>query len=139
MLTLVGTDTAKELIYSRFRIREVIDGYCHFPVSDDYDERYFRQVTSEKRIRKYRKGVAYFEWDAGHRRNEALDCRVYALAALRILMQHRGLKLGKLPKRKDKVGTPEPEEAPATPKPVQASKTRSRRQANRWAGYEGKW
>jgi phage terminase large subunit GpA-like protein len=139
MLTLVGTDTAKELIYSRFRIRELIDGYCHFPVSDDYDETYFRQVTSEKRIRKYRKGVAYFEWDAGARRNEALDCRVYALAALRILIQHRGLKLGKMPSLREVVhDTPEDREEVAV-RPKQASKAKSRKHERRWAGYEGKW
>ena len=38
-------------------------------------------------------GVAYFEWDAKKKRNEALDCRVYALTAVRILQQHRGLDL----------------------------------------------
>lgn len=137
MLTLVGSDTAKELIYSRFRIRDPeIGGYCHFPLSDMYDEVYFRQVTAEKRIRKYRKGVPYFEWDAGHRRNEALDCRVYVMAGLRILRQHRGLKLGKLPARKDKI--PDREDEPVLENKRQV-RSKKQNKASRWAGYEGKW
>lgn len=132
-LTMVGTDTAKELIYSRFRITDPGPGYCHFPISDDYDETFFRQVTSEKRVRKYRKGRMYFEWDAGHRRNEALDCRVYALAALRILIQHRGVKLGKMPTPKAA-----PEEDP-TPAPANSEPRKKKRRGSKWAGYEGKW
>jgi phage terminase large subunit GpA-like protein len=84
--------------------------------------------------------VAYFEWDAGHRRNEALDCRVYALAALRILVQHRGLKLGKLKPRKDKIE--EREGVIQDPKQEfrnHKAKPSSKKQNNRWAGYEGKW
>lgn len=140
MLTLVGTDTAKELIYSRFRIREAIDGYCHFPISDDYNETYFQQVTAEKRVRKYRRGVPYFEWDAGHRRNEALDCRVYALAALRILVQHRGLRLGKpriRTKHEEPISPVVDEREELRPKPKDNARNRMKKRA--WAGYEGKW
>ena len=32
-LTLVGTDTAKELIYQRYRILEPGAGYCHWPIA----------------------------------------------------------------------------------------------------------
>ncbi|WP_368736427.1 terminase gpA endonuclease subunit, partial [Endozoicomonas sp. ONNA1] len=48
------------------------------------------------KLRKYKHGVAYFEWDARKKRNETLDCRVYALTAVRILQQHRGLNLEQL-------------------------------------------
>ncbi|OQX35371.1 MAG: hypothetical protein B0D91_10920, partial [Oceanospirillales bacterium LUC14_002_19_P2] len=95
-LTLVGTDTAKELIYQRYRIQEPGAGYCHWPVKDCFDEDYYKQATAEEKIRKYKHGVAHFEWDAKKRRNEALDCRVYALTAVRILQQHRGLDLEQL-------------------------------------------
>ncbi len=103
-LTLVGTDTAKELIYQRYRILEPGAGYCHWPVKDCFDEDYFKQATAEEKVRKYKKGVAYFEWDAKKKRNEALDCRVYALTAVRILQQHRGLDLERLAEQR-----PEPE------------------------------
>ncbi|MCW7553304.1 phage terminase large subunit family protein [Endozoicomonas gorgoniicola] len=95
-LTLVGSDTAKELLYQRFRILEPGNGYCHWSVSDCFDEDYFRQITAEEKIRKYKNGVPYFQWDAKGRRNEALDCRVYSLTAIRILQQHKGIDLNRL-------------------------------------------
>lgn len=80
----IGTDTAKELIYSRLKITEPGAGYCHFPAS--YDEAYFKQLTAEKVVTRYNKGFPVRKWEKpSGRRNEALDCRVYALAALHIL------------------------------------------------------
>jgi phage terminase large subunit GpA-like protein len=29
---MVGTDTAKETVFSRLQINEVGEGYCHFPI-----------------------------------------------------------------------------------------------------------
>lgn len=83
-LFAVGTDTAKEMIYSRLKITEPGFGYCHFPANRD--EQYFKQLTAEKLVTYYHKGFPVRKWEkpAG-RRNEALDCRVYALAALHIL------------------------------------------------------
>ena len=79
----IGVDEAKNLIYSRLRQTEPGPGYCHFPV--ERDEEYFAQLTAEKKVRKYRRGFPHDEWQKQRPRNEALDCRVYALAALRIL------------------------------------------------------
>ncbi|WP_419832776.1 phage terminase large subunit family protein [Endozoicomonas atrinae] len=106
-LTLIGTDTAKELVYQRYRILEPGQGYCHWPVKECFDEDYFKQATAEEKIKKYRLGVPYFTWDAKNRRNEALDCRVYSLAAIRILQQHRGINLELLAR-----GRPAPEDTP---------------------------
>ena len=50
-----------------------------------YDEEYFRQLTAEKIVTKYRRGFKRREWVLMRSRNEALDCRVYALASLSIL------------------------------------------------------
>ena len=138
-LTMVGTDTAKQTIYDRFRNVEPGPGYTHFPVADEYDENYFTQSTAEKRIRKYRKGVAYFEWDAGHRRNEALDCKVYALAAIRILQQNYGVRLDKPHKRKD--GPGDETEAPISSASKRDSRRgkRQKRPGSGWVNYEGKW
>ena len=80
----IGTDTAKEMIYSRLKITELSAGYCHFPA--DRDEQYFKQLTAEKLVTHYHKGFPVRKWEKPKgRRNEALDCRVYALAALHIL------------------------------------------------------
>jgi phage terminase large subunit GpA-like protein len=82
-LWMIGVDTAKEIIYSNLRIKEVGAGYCHFP--SRYSDEYFKQLTAEKVVKKYHKGFHRREWIKVRARNEALDCRVYALAALSIL------------------------------------------------------
>lgn len=79
----VGTDTAKELVYARLKMQEPGEGYCHFPI--DRDEEYFRMLTAEKKITKYFRGRPKKEWVKVRTRNEALDCRVYAMAALAVL------------------------------------------------------
>lgn len=82
-LFTVGVDDAKGLIYGRLRICEPGAGYCHFP--KERDEEYFAQLTAEKVITKFVKGFPRREWVKTRARNEVLDMRVYALAALRIL------------------------------------------------------
>ena len=79
----IGVDTAKELIYSRLRIKQHGAGYCHFPKK--YNEEYFRQLTAEKVVTKYRRGFKKREWVLMRPRNEALDCRVYAMSAFTLL------------------------------------------------------
>lgn len=79
----VGTDTAKEVVYARLKISDEGEGYCHFPT--DRGEEYFRMLTAEKKVTRYFKGRPRTEWAKIRTRNEALDCRVYATAALSIL------------------------------------------------------
>ena len=80
----IGTDTAKQMIYSRLKIHEPGAGYCHFPA--EYGEEYFKQLTCEKIMTKFSNGHPQRVWvKAKGKRNEALDCRVYGLAALHIL------------------------------------------------------
>lgn len=77
----IGTDAAKEIIIARLSIEEAGPGFSHFPADRDRD--YFAMLTAERPVRRFVKGVAVREWvKAAHTRNEALDCRVYALAAL---------------------------------------------------------
>ncbi len=80
----VGTDTAKDLIYSRIQSADLGPGYMHFP--SDRDETWFRQLTSETKVTRYKDGVPYSKFENSSKaRNEALDCRVYALGALQLL------------------------------------------------------
>lgn len=79
----VGVDTAKELVYARLKMKEEGAGYCHFPLGRN--EEYFRMLTAEKKVIKYFKGRPRREWVKIRQRNEALDCRVYATAALAVL------------------------------------------------------
>lgn len=83
-LFAIGTDTAKDIIYSRLLTADKGPGYMHFP--SDRDETWFRQLTAEQRVTRYRDGVPYSHFEnASKARNEALDCRVYALGALQLL------------------------------------------------------
>lgn len=80
-LWMIGSDTGKDAWHSRLRIREPGPGYCHFPLN--YDRHYFAMLTSEQVRTKYSKGRPVREWFLPpNRRNEALDIRVLALAAL---------------------------------------------------------
>lgn len=104
--TELGTDNAKELIYSRLKIAidmaksqagEMQPGAIHFPANDDIcDEDELKQITSERKKPVMVRGKRELRWDAGGRRNEGLDCFVYALAALRISQQRFGLDLNAL-------------------------------------------
>ncbi|MBF0141089.1 MAG: phage terminase large subunit family protein [Magnetococcales bacterium] len=80
-LYTVGVDSCKEAIYARLKIDKPGPGYMHFTI--ERDGVYFDQLTSEKVSTTYRKGRAVRTWVIPDGvRNEALDCRVYALAAL---------------------------------------------------------
>lgn len=92
-LTMVGTDTAKEIITTRLQNFEPGEGYIHFPVSEQFSEEYFKQLTNERKKNKIVKGRRVVVWDAGGRRNEPFDTAVYNLAAIRILQQSFGLNL----------------------------------------------
>jgi phage terminase large subunit GpA-like protein len=82
----VGADTGKEAIYSRLALADAGPGYCHFPIDGrGYDDEYFKGLTSEKRVTKIRAGRRSSEWKPMRARNEPLDIRVYATAALELL------------------------------------------------------
>jgi len=78
----VSSDAGKELVYSRLKVPEPGPGYCHFPTGRG--EEYFKQLTAEKLVTRYVRGHAKRVWIKTRPRNEALDVRVYALAALSI-------------------------------------------------------
>jgi phage terminase large subunit GpA-like protein len=79
----IGVDDAKGTVYARLKMQDVGAGYCHFPLERELE--YFEQLTAEKLITKFYKGFPRKEWVKARPRNEALDCRVYAYAALKIL------------------------------------------------------
>lgn len=88
-LFTIGVDTGKSVLYSRLQVDTEGANYCHFPSNEaaGYDEAYFKGLTSEKLVLRYKKGRPQYEWvvKQGHKRNEALDVRNYATAALEIL------------------------------------------------------
>lgn len=91
-LRVVGTDAAKSLVLSRLGLVDDDGapvrrgpGVVHLPYADWCDHEFSAQLTSERLVTKWSKGIAHEVWVQGHRRNEMLDCFVYAVAALRIL------------------------------------------------------
>lgn len=88
-LFLVGTDEAKLIVMRRLAATVGAKqpggpGYCHTP--NDRDEDWYKQLTAEKLVTRYIKGQPVREWHKPDRaRNEGLDCRVYAYAALKIM------------------------------------------------------
>jgi phage terminase large subunit GpA-like protein len=90
LLWMVGTTLAKDKIFGYLRVEEKGPGYGHFP--DELDAEYYKQLTAEKRVKKIKKFVkddphGYSQWmyKKIRERNEALDCMVYAYAALKYL------------------------------------------------------
>ena len=79
----VGSDTIKSLLIGRLKITEPeVKGSLHFHRTTS--EEYFKQLTAERQQRKTSKtGVVSYEWVlTPGMRAEALDCMVYAYAAV---------------------------------------------------------
>lgn len=88
-LFIIGVDAGKTLLYQRLRHNTKGPNYCHFPANEEagYDETYFKGLTSEKMVVRFRKGRSVTVWelkDSKYKRNEPLDLRNYATAALEI-------------------------------------------------------
>lgn len=108
-LWTVGTDTAKDAIYAGLRLERptvvegedemlTVPGYVHLPnnaenINNVEVEKgksslkdFIKQLTAEKKIAKLSRGYTLKVYHKlKGRRNEALDCAVYAFAALEIL------------------------------------------------------
>jgi phage terminase large subunit GpA-like protein len=107
-LYVVGVDTAKDVVFSRMRVRVAGPGFMHIPGGVScgaacehhrVDMEYLEQLTGERAVRRWRKGRGWQrEWEKTRERNEALDLEVYALAALHIL---GGAMLKAIPERAD--------------------------------------
>jgi phage terminase large subunit GpA-like protein len=105
---MVGTNSAKDMWYSWLRRTIVGPGYVHFDADTDHD--YLEGLTSEQRVRHEIGGkiVRRYEVIEG-RRNEPLDCAVYALAAYFLCGG---------PKAKGRLGVIQMGEIPAPPEPL---------------------
>jgi phage terminase large subunit GpA-like protein len=82
----VNSGMAKQELYRWLRLERPTEesgepfpaGYCHFP---RYNEEFFKQLTAEQLVTRVVNGYPKPEWQKTRDRNEALDCRVYAIAA----------------------------------------------------------
>jgi phage terminase large subunit GpA-like protein len=80
-LWFVGTDSAKDLLHNRLRLKRYGPGYAH--LWQALPDHFFEGMTSEERVRqKTARGLRY-AWvkKSGGGRNEPWDCSVYSLFA----------------------------------------------------------
>jgi len=84
-LHIVGVSTAKDTIYKRLQLTDAGAGYLHYPKARTLD--FFEQLIAETiKIKKlHGQNIRVWEKRTSDARNEALDCLVYAMAALHIL------------------------------------------------------
>ena len=86
---IISTVLYKNNVYSSLKVArqqglEQLPNFCDFPA--EYGERYFDMLTSEELMRDG-------SYDNKGRRNEALDCRVYALAAADVHLKNEAEEL----------------------------------------------
>lgn len=143
----VGVGLLKSEIYGFLRLPvpkegEPMAGYCHFP---ELPEEFFRQLTAEELVPVTKKGYRRLEWTKlPGRRNEVLDCRVYARAAA-ILLQADRWPEARWVRLEDALGVASPARPPqsgptATPKDPEPPRPRRRgeeggRFMDRWRGH----
>lgn len=139
---IVGVDSAKMTVLNRFKLDTPGPGFCHFPVGRDPE--WFRQLCAEKLVTRFVKGFPVREFHkVGGARNEALDCRVYAFAAL-VLAAPQWEKLAfRMKKRteqqpvkpaeqaKPEDTQPTPQDAPEAETQTQPERHQSRKPARR--------
>ena len=80
----LGVDQGKALLYARLKLPVPGPAYLHFPRDPAFDDEYFAQLAAEKLVTKIKGTRPFQEWVQTRPRNEALDCLLYALAALRL-------------------------------------------------------
>ncbi len=86
---MVGSSILKQELYGFLRNAREDDGtfpygYCHFP--HEYSQDFFMMLTAEENIRTVNeKKQEKYEWIKIRERNEALDTRNYARAAVALL------------------------------------------------------
>jgi len=82
----IFVDEVKLTLYSRLRETRPGPQYCHFPYTPAYSENYFKMLTAETLKTVREKGRTALKWELPEgARNEALDCRVYAMSMIDIL------------------------------------------------------
>lgn len=87
MLFSLGVDAGKSLVMSRLKIDDEGAGYVHYPRQAEcgFNENFFQQLTAEVFEQKFEKGKVISGWKKIRERNEALDCMVYATAAIEMV------------------------------------------------------
>jgi phage terminase large subunit GpA-like protein len=121
-LYTIGVDAAKSLLVSRLALTEKGPGYVHLPHADWCDDEFAAQLASERLVRRKVRGLPVQVWKKIRPRNEALDCAVYATAAMRLLNP----RLAVMAQQLAAMSAPPPPLAGAPPHPVGPTPRRPR-------------
>lgn len=134
----LGVDSGKQMIMDNLKVKKPGAKYCHFPKRDDYGPTYFTGLLSERlEYDATKKNPWMWKKIPGHERNEALDCRNYALAAFNALPANleeidRRLKIAR--------GEAIPEDnAPAPAEVRPAKRPRARKQGSGLSRFYDDW
>lgn len=86
-LFTLGVDSGKTAVMNRLDIAEEGPGFVHYPMQAEagFNESFFKQLTAEVFEQRHEKGKIKIGWRKIRERNEALDCAVYASAAMELL------------------------------------------------------
>ncbi len=102
-------DELKAKFYSQMMTEEPGPNYCHFPFPPDenkdvYNKNHFKQLLAEELRETNETGRVILKWHLPKgRRNEALDCRNYAIVALNVynpnfeLLEKKGIYISGKP------------------------------------------
>jgi phage terminase large subunit GpA-like protein len=121
----VGSSAAKQVLYARLNIDTPGPGFVH--TTKSLPEDFWDQLISERLLTKYVRGYPMLEWQLPKgRRNEALDCAVYAYAAALQLGMNR-MRAADWTLRRDQIAAgrrvdAEPPQAPTAAAPAQPPK-----------------
>lgn len=79
-LYTLGVNMLKDELYGYLQMTggDELPGRCFFP---DYDDEYFKGLCAEKKVETEVNGKKVYHWISVHKKNEPLDCRIYAMAA----------------------------------------------------------
>jgi phage terminase large subunit GpA-like protein len=80
-LWVIGVDASKEALYARLKITEPDPGFCHFPISDQYDLVILSSLPPRRAVCGTARASRIASGSRSRARNEALDARCYAYAA----------------------------------------------------------
>lgn len=87
----IGTDTIKNVLFSRLKITEPGAKFIHF--SHELNEDYYKMLQSERKIVRMKRGQRVTEYVKTNLRNESLDTFVYAFAARELVLSRYPKKL----------------------------------------------
>lgn len=132
----VGVSLIKSELYSWWRQEAPLEegdplpiGWSHFP---EYDQAHFQALTAEELVTRKVRGYTRAQWEKIRERNEQLDCRVYARAALWTVGAQRWRDDDRWETARRKHSTPSASKPPAS---VRKRKRRERR-GNGWVGAD---